>query len=109
LILIGASKKRRRPLESDAPTSVRAGNCLSKAWTWVSVQDGLQDLSGWQLEIGQSEQKHGVAVAGAVGAQAGRGDHTPIAKTAIRMAIKFLKFRATLEQLQDHGSFSSST
>jgi hypothetical protein len=39
---------------------MRAGYCLSKTWVWASVQDGAQDFWGWQLEIGQSEQQHGV-------------------------------------------------
>lgn len=60
LILTPAIKKRRCAPETDVPNSVRAGNCLSKAWIWASVQEGSQDFPGWQLEIGQSEQQHGV-------------------------------------------------
>jgi hypothetical protein len=71
------------------------------------VQDGLQGLSGWQLDIGHSEQQHDVAASGTPAAHAGCGVKTPKAKTAIRTATKFLKLPATLEPLQDRVAISS--
>ena len=99
-IRVGATGKRRALPCSEVASVVRAGNCLSKTWTWVRVHDCLQGMSRWQLLPDPSAQQQGFPVSDEVAAQAGGGADIPKANTAMRMATKVLKCTTTSQPLQ---------
>jgi hypothetical protein len=106
-ILVGAIGERRESPCADGANVIRVGNCLSKTWTWASVQDCLQGLSGLHLEIGLSIQQQVIPASVVPATHADCGAPIPDANTAIRICMKVFKRIATGEPLQHREVISS--
>lgn len=106
-ILTGVIKNKGMSPCEDGARAMRVGICLSKAWTWIRVQDCLQGLSGWHLQTGLPVQQQVFPAIDVPAAHAGRGLLIPNANMAIRSWTRVLKRTATLKQLQYHECISS--
>jgi hypothetical protein len=94
LTMIGGVEKTRWPPRM-GENAVRAGTCLSKVWR--REHDGLQGLSGWQLQAGDSAQQDDFPASGVPVAHRGWASENPSARTAIRIWRKVFKRSTTLD------------